>query len=290
VSPIESAIDGAIDSPGGDDSDAALDARLRRDALAIRRSFLRMHFEARAGHIGSGLSGIDVLAYLYGHWLRAPHDRFLLSKGHGASSLYATLHHHGILSPDELRTYYQDGTLLPAHPAPRAFAAIPAATGSLGHGLPIAVGMAHAYKNIHQGGGRVACLLSDGDCNEGATWEAALFAGHHALDNLVVVVDRNGIQGFGRTEDVLKLEPFARKWEAFGFSVAEVDGHDFAQLRAAFKDAPAGRPRCVIARTVKGKGVSFMEDTVDWHYLPMNEAHYQQAVAELDRLEAELAR
>ena len=265
-------------------------ARLRRDALAIRRTFLRMHFEARAGHIGSGLSDIDVLTYIYRRWLRAPHDRFLLSKGHGASSLYATLHHFGLMSAEDLLTYYKDGTLLSAHPAPRAFDVIPAATGSLGHGLPIAVGMAHAFKHIHKGTGRVACLLSDGDCNEGSTWEAALFAGHHALDNLVVVVDRNGIQGFGRTEDVLKLEPFARKWEAFGFSVAEVDGHDFEQLSQAFEQAPPGQPRCVIARTVKGKGVTYMEDTVAWHYLPMDEAQYRQALADLDRVEQELAR
>ncbi len=263
--------------------------QLTADALAIRRQFLRMHFEARAGHIGSGLSDIDLLAYLYRAWVR-PQDRFILSKGHGASSLYAALNHFGHLSDADLATYYKDGTLLPAHPAPRGVDAIPAATGSLGHGLPIATGMAYAFKYLHRSDARVACLLSDGDCNEGATWEAALFAGHHALENLLVIVDANGIQGFGRTEEVLTLEPFAKKWEAFGFSVAEVDGHDFAAIHAGVGASSSGRPKCVIARTIKGKGVPLMEDKIEWHYWPMSEAQYAEAVAELDRVEKGLPR
>lgn len=260
---------------------------LRADALRIRRQFLRMHFEARAGHVGTGLSDIDLLTYLYRLWMRAD-DRFILSKGHGASSLYATLHHFGHLTDAQLATYYKDDTLLPAHPAPRALAAIPAATGSLGHGLPIAVGMAYSYKNLRKTGARVACLLSDGDCNEGSTWEAALFAGHHALENLLVIIDANGIQGFGRTKDILAMEPLAQKWESFGFSVVEVDGHDFAAIHAGVTAPPTGRPRCVVARTIKGKGVAIMEDTIEWHYWPMNEAHYAQALADLDRAEQEL--
>jgi transketolase len=259
-------------------------ASLPADALAIRRRFLRMHFEARAGHIGSGLSAIDLLAYLYGTWLRDD-DRFILSKGHGASSLYATLHHYGRLTDEQLATYYQDGTLLPAHPAPRALAAIPAATGSLGHGLPIACGMAYSFKVLEGSAARVACLVSDGDCNEGSTWEAALFAAHHALDNLVVIVDANGIQGFGRTEEVLKLEPFVRKWEAFGFDVTELDGHDFAQIDAALTAPTRARPRCLVARTIKGKGVMLMENTVAWHYWPMSDAQYAEALADLERAE-----
>ena len=191
----------------------ALLAGLPRDALAIRRKFLRMHFDARAGHLGTGLSDIDVLTYLYRVWLR-PSDQFILSKGHGASSLYATLHHVGQMSDDELSTYYQDGTLLPAHPAPCGARAIPVATGSLGHGLPIASGMAHSFKNLRCSEARVVCLLSDGDCNEGSTWEAALFAAHHGLDNLLVIIDANGLQGFGRSEDVLGLEPLVAKWRA----------------------------------------------------------------------------
>lgn len=256
-------------------------------ALAIRRTFLGMHFEANAGHLGTGLSDIDLLTYLYGAWLR-PADRFILSKGHGASSLYATLHHFGLLTDAELATYCKDDTLLPVHPAPNGLRAIPAATGSLGHGLPIANGMAYSFKHVRTSSARVACLLSDGDCNEGATWEAALFAGHHRLDNLTVLVDANGIQGFGRTEDVLTLEPFAEKWAAFGFDVAECNGHDFSAIHHALSQPPRGRPRCLIARTVKGKGVTFMENTVEWHYWPMTEAHYRDALAELEIAESKL--
>jgi transketolase len=254
--------------------------QLRADALAIRRLFLRMHYEARAGHIGSGLSAIDLLTYVHRVWLR-PQDRFVLSKGHGASALYATLHHVGRLSKEELATYYKDGTRFPAHPAPLAHAAIPAATGSLGHGLAIACGMAYSEKMLARSDARVACLLSDGDCNEGSTWEAILFAAHQRLDNLVAVVDANGIQGFGRTEDVLGLEPFVAKWEAFGFDVVELDGHDFAQIDEAFARPTRGRPRCLLARTVKGKGVRLMENTVEWHYWPMSESQYSQALADL---------
>jgi len=213
---------------------------LTADALAIRRFFLQMHFTAHAGHIGTGLSDIDILVYIYKSWLREG-DRFILSKGHGASSLYATLHHFGVLSSEDLQSYYKDGTLLPAHPAPAALPAIPAATGSLGHGLPIAAGHAYAYKYLHGTGQRVACLLSDGECDEGAVWEAALFAAHHKLANLTVIIDANGLQGFGPTEQVLALEPLVPKWEAFGFRAREVNGHDFRELEDALGASPSSR-------------------------------------------------
>jgi transketolase len=247
------------------------------DAVAIRRKFLKMHYEAKAGHLGTGLSDIDILAYIYGKWMR-PADRFILSKGHGASSLYATLHHFGLLPDEDFATYYKDGTLLPAHPAAKALASIPAATGSLGHGMPIAAGMSYAHKHIHRSDSRVACLVSDGECDEGTIWEAALFAAHHRLDNLTVIIDANGLQGFGRTEEVMNLEPLPQKWEAFGFRVSEIDGHDFAQIETAFQAQGDERPHCIVARTVKGKGVSFMENRLEWHYLPLSEAQYQQAL------------
>ena len=261
---------------------------LKESALKIRRNFLRMHYEAYSGHIGTGLSSIDLLTYLYTSWLK-PQDQFILSKGHGASSLYATLNHIGILSDETLKTYYKDGTLLPAHPAARAFPAIPAATGSLGHGLPIAAGMAYSHQYLHPPSPqelsnpiRIACLLSDGECNEGSNWEAALFIGHHRLNNLVVIIDANGLQGFGRTHEVLNMEPLSQKWEAFGFEVREINGHDFSQIHSALKSESA-RPLCVLARTVKGKGVSFMENKMEWHYLPMEKEHYLQAVQELEK-------
>jgi transketolase len=261
--------------------------KLSRHAVRVRREVLTMHQRVQAGHIGTGLSCIDVLTYLYRHWLEQE-DTFILSKGHGASALYATLHDVGAMTPEDFKTYYQDGSLLPAHPAARAFAAIPAATGSLGHGLPIANGVAYSRKALKKSPGRVVCLLSDGECDEGSVWEGALFAAHHALSNLTVVVDANGLQGFGRTHEVLGLEPFAAKWEAFGFFVREVDGHDFDALHAAFQAPAAERPLCIIARTVKGKGVSFLEDRLDSHYLPINGEQLKKALDELTQLERAL--
>jgi len=262
---------------------------LAHDAWSIRRTLLGMHYRAKAGHVGGGLSAVEILAYVHRCWLREQ-DRFILSKGHSASSLYATLHHYGKLSDEQLDTYYADGTLLPAHPAPRALPRdIPAATGSLGHGLPIAAGMAFAWSKLHAKDTRIACLISDGECNEGAVWEGAAFAAHHRLSNLLVIVDANGLQGFGATRDVLDMEPMAAKWKAFGFATREIDGHDFAALANACTSADPERPTCVVARTKKGKGVSFMEDRMEWHYLPMDEAQYRQALADVDAMHASLA-
>jgi transketolase len=260
---------------------------LRRNALQIRRRFLQMHYDNHAGHIGTGLSAIDLLTFVYSQGL-GDGDKFILSKGHGASALYATLHAFGLLSTDMLTTYYQDGTLLPAHPAPLAHPHIPLATGSLGHGLPVAVGLAYASAKIAESPRQVTCLVSDGECNEGSIWEAALFAGHHRLHNLTVVVDANGLQGFGRTSEVLNLEPLAAKWQAFGFATQELDGHDFVEMQRAFTQ-PSEQPRCLVARTIKGKGVSFMEDRLAWHYLPMQAEHYAQALAELQVAEEALS-
>jgi transketolase len=253
---------------------------LERDAQAIRRIFLRMHYENKACHLGTGLSSIDLLTYIYREWL-AEEDQFILSKGHGASALYATLHYFGLIPAEQLKTYYQDNTLLPIHPAPRGIAAIPISTGSLGHGLSIAAGLAFARKHLDtNANGRVACLLSDGECNEGSTWEAILFAAHHKLDNLVAIVDANGLQGFGRTADVMNTEPFADKWRAFNFEVREIDGHDLGQIQAAFAPPLNGMPVCILARTIKGKGVSYMENKMEWHYLSMNEEQFRQALVE----------
>lgn len=259
--------------------------RLRADARAARERFLKMHYRAKSGHIGSGLSCLDILVYLYGSWLGRA-DKFILSKGHGASALYATLAHFGHLSEKQLETYYQDGTLLAAHPVPHAIPVIPAATGSLGHGLPIANGLAFGALKLRRQPDRVVCLLSDGECNEGSIWEAALFAQHHGLKNLVVIVDSNGLQGFGRTEDVIRMEPMQEKWKAFGFETRVVDGHSFEDLHRTLAEIEASassqrKPVCLIARTTKGKGVSFMENKLEWHYLPMNEEQFQAALAEL---------
>lgn len=254
---------------------------LRVTARQIRRTFLTMHYGAKSGHIGTGLSSIDILNYLYRCWLNED-DLFILSKGHGASALYATLHSVGLLSDELLATYYRDGTLLAAHPVAGAHPKIPVATGSLGHGFPVAVGLAYAHKCLRRSKTRVACLLSDGECNEGSIWEAAMFAFHHKLDNLVAVVDANGLQGFGSTREVLDTEPLTEKWRSFGFAVREVDGHDFAALDDALSTHVDGRPLALIARTHKGKGVLAMENKLEWHYLPMNEEQYQAAVTDLE--------
>jgi transketolase len=252
---------------------------LKRDALAIRKKLLRMHFEARSSHLGTGLSEVDLLTYLFGSFLRAE-DRFILSKGHGASGLYATLDHFGRMPEGMIQTYYKDGTKLAAHPCPLALKEIPIATGALGHGLSVACGMAYGAK-LSGSDKKIVCLLSDGECNEGSIWEAALFAGHHRFSQLTVIVDFNGLQGFGRTQDVLGLEPFADKWRAFGFAVQSIDGHDFSQMKKAMGSAD-DKPLCVIAKTVKGKGISFMEDKLEWHYLSLTPEFYEAAAKELD--------
>lgn len=259
---------------------------LKKQAFEIRKRFLKMHFEAKAGHIGSGLSSIELLTYIYKAWMRSG-DQFILSKGHGASALYATLRHAGLLSEEVFQTYYKDNTTLPVHPAALAYQAIPVATGSLGHGFAIAAGMVYANQYLHGNDYRVACLLSDGECNEGSVWESALFAAHHRLRNLKVIIDANGLQGFGRTEEVLGLEPFQQKWEAFGFQVHPVNGHDFKAIHSAFSQV-SDKPSCILARTIKGKGVSFMEDKMEWHYLPMKEEQYQQALRQLEKDNADL--
>ena len=239
---------------------------------------LRLHQAARSGHIGSSLSCLEILVDLcFGRM--ASDDTLILSKGHAASALYTTLSLSGRLPEAELETFYRDGTLLAAHPpCSGAIAAIPFGTGSLGHGLSLACGLSFSQRFTGKAFQTYA-VLSDGDCNEGSTWEAALFAAHHRLANLTVVIDLNGLQGIGSTKDILNLEPVADKWRAFGFAVAVAeDGNDFASLAGAHAAlAAATGPRCVIARTVKGHGVSYMQDRMEWHYLPMNDAQYDQA-------------
>ena len=242
---------------------------------------LALYQQAHAGHIGSSLSCLEILVDLCFQRMAA-NDVVILSKGHAAGALYTTLALSGRMPEASLETFYQEGTLLAAHPpCSGAIKAIPFGTGSLGHGLSLACGTAFSQKFTGEKFHTYA-ILSDGDCNEGSTWEAALFAAHHQLANLTVIVDLNGLQGIGYTKDILKLEPIADKWRAFGFAVAVADdGNDFASLaRAQAELAGATGPRCVIARTVKGHGVSYMQDKMEWHYLPMNDAEYDQACGE----------
>ncbi|CCH54658.1 transketolase [Fibrisoma limi BUZ 3] len=248
----------------------------------LRLKILGLYHQAHAGHIGCSLSCVDLMiATLI--LRKREQDTFLLSKGHAAASLYACLNHLGEISDEVLATYYLNGTTLPAHPAPNKHQGIPFATGSLGHGLPIGSGIAHASKLIGDDA-RVYVLMSDGETNEGTTWEAAHYALQNGLDNLVVLIDKNGLQGFGSTADVLGDTADARKWEAIGFETVEVNGHDVDELLGVIDQltaAPNGRPKAIIAHTVKGKGVSYMENRLEWHYLPMNPAQYEQACAEV---------
>jgi transketolase len=231
----------------------------------------------------------DILAVLYTRILRLDptrpddpgRDRLILSKGHAAAILYAALAERGFFPVGQLDTYCMNGSSLTGHIS-HAVPGVEVSTGSLGHGLPIAVGMALATKADGKKS-RVYCILSDGECDEGSNWEAILLAPHHKLDNLVAIIDYNKIQSFGRVSEVLELEPFAEKWRAFGWQTVELDGHDLNALEqtlAAVPSAP-GRPTAIIAHTVKGKGVSFMEDKLEWHYKSPSDDQLGAALAEL---------
>jgi transketolase len=255
--------------------------------LSAKLRLLRMHFEAGVGHIGGNLSALDILMCLY-HDALEPDDAFVLSKGHAAGALYVALWSLGALDDEDLKTFHRDATRLSGHPPCSGIASILFATGSLGHGPGLAAGMALA-KRLQRRPGRVFCLTSDGEWNEGSCWETLIFAKHHGLSNLTLLVDLNGLQGFGTTREVADLGRLADKFKAFGWRVLEVDGHDVPALRAALRSAndPAGTgaigPSVILATTRKGCGVSFMEGRMEWHYLPLNPAQYAQAVDELQR-------
>ncbi len=256
-------------------------------AGAIRRIILEQSRRANVGHVGSALSIAELLSVLYGRVLRAPtpddpsRDRFILSKGHAALALYAALHLRGWISAAELDTFCGDASRLGVHPE-HAAPGVDFSTGSLGHGLSIGAGSALGAR-LHRSDRRVFVLLSDAECNEGSTWEAAMFAAHHRLGHLVAIVDRNGQQALGYTKDVLDIEPAAAPWTAFGWDVRVVDGHDEDALEEALCGLDASsRPRVVVAETTFGKGVSFMERRIEWHYLPMDDEQYARAIVELD--------
>ena len=267
-----------------------IDLDTRDLARRIRRWVLRMTHAAQASHVGTSLSMADVLAVLYGSVLRIDparpeepdRDRFVLSKGHGAAAVYAVLAERGFFPREWLDTYTCDGTPLAGHISHHGVPGVEVSTGSLGHGLSIGCGMALAGQRDRRPY-RIFVLLSDGECDEGSIWEAVLFAPHHKLERLVAIVDYNKIQSFGTVKEVLDLEPFAAKWRAFGWAVQEIDGHDHDQLKRALASVPfeAGRPSVIIAHTVKGKGVSFMEEKLLWHYRSPSADQLTAALAEV---------
>jgi transketolase len=262
----------------------------RELARRIRVHALHMVARARASHIGSAFSVADVLAVLYGRVIKvdparpdwAERDRLILSKGHAATALYAVLAECGFFPLAWLDGFCQDGSPLSGHVACHGVPGVEVSTGSLGHGLSIACGMALAAKGCPRGR-RIFAILSDGELNEGAVWEAAMFAAHHKLGNLAAIVDCNGIQSFGRTTEVLDTEPVSEKWRAWGWRVVEIDGHDHGSILNALSGAMSGdgRPLVVVARTVKGKGVGFMENSLEWHYRSPDESVLREALAEL---------
>jgi transketolase len=247
-------------------------------ANRARVRLLQMHYESKVGHIGGNLSALDAMLHLHRHVMREE-DVFVLSKGHSAGALYITLWAIGLISDDDLSSFHKDATVLAGHPVARWNKRVAFATGSLGHGLGLAAGVALG-KRLRGEPGTVYCLLSDGECEEGSTWEALMFVHHHRLANLVVLVDANGLQGFGSTNEVASLEPLAPKFRCFGLHVEEIDGHTPDALDLALEQR-RDKPLIVLLRTVKGRGVSFMEGRMEWHYLPLNEEQYQSALREL---------
>jgi transketolase len=248
----------------------------------LRRVILEQAFRAGVGHIGSALSVVEILVALFrvmdGEPGQQERDRLVFSKGHAALALYAALQLSGRLSREDLETYCGDGTLLGTHPE-HALPGVDFSTGSLGHGLSLGAGAALAAR-LQGSDRRAFVLVSDAECNEGSLWEAAMFAAHQGLGKLTAIVDANGQQALGYTRDVLDLEPLAQRFAAFGWGTDEVDGHDVDALVHAL-ERRGDSPRAIVARTTFGKGVSYMEGLVKWHYWPMSDADFERALAEV---------
>ena len=239
-----------------------------------------MHFESGVGHIGGNLSALDAMMLLQHEYLHTDKEPFILWKGHAAGALYVSLWPKGLPSDDELKQFHREETRLPAHPPAFGVLGVLFATGSLGHGLSLAAGTALA-KRWNADGDRVYCMTSDGEWQEGSTWEALIFLCHHQLANLTILVDHNALQGFGTTDAVASMNPLADKLRGFAIAIHSVDGHDLDAIRAAL-DAPAIQPKLVILHTSKGHGVSFMENQMAWHYLPLHEEPFKQALSEVE--------
>jgi transketolase len=263
---------------------------LKTKAKEIRKLIFKTICNAGGGHLPTCLSMADLLTVLYYEVLRIDpkdpktpgRDRFILSKGHGGVALYAILADKGFFDMKHLATHGKKGTVLGGHPDMHKVPGIEASTGALGHGLSFGVGTALAAKK-DASSSRTFVLIGDGECQEGSIWEAALFAAQARLDNLTVIVDHNKLQAMGKLDEIVGLESLAAKWRAFGWAVTEIDGHDLVRIRGAFKDLPVekGKPNCIIAHTVKGKGISFMENVPIWHYRQPKSEEMQLACDEL---------
>ena len=270
---------------------------LKKIANEVRKGIVTSVHSAKAGHPGGSLSAADIFTYLYFEEMNIDpanpqmedRDRFVLSKGHTAPGLYAALAHRGYFPVEDLTTLRKLGSYLQGHPCMQHTPGVDMSSGSLGQGISAAVGMALAAK-MDEKDLRVYTLLGDGEIQEGQVWEAAMFAGHRKLDNLVVIVDNNGLQIDGSIEDVCSPYPIDKKFEAFNFHVINMDAHDFDDIRAAFKEAreTKGMPTAIIARSIKGKGVSFMENQASWHGVAPNDEQYELAMQDLEKISEEL--
>lgn len=266
---------------------------LKKNANEIRKGIVTAVHSAKSGHPGGSLSAADILTYLYFEEMnidpkdpkKADRDRFVLSKGHIAPGLYSTLAQRGYFPVEDLKTLRHTGSYLQGHPDMKHIPGVDMSSGSLGQGGSAAVGMALSAK-LDQKDYRVYCLFGDGEIQEGQVWEASMFAGAKKLDNLVFIVDNNGLQIDGNIEDVCSPYPIADKFRAFNFHVIEIDAHDFEQIAAAFKEAreTKGQPTAIVAKSTKGKGVSFMENQAGWHGTAPNDEQYAQAMADLDEI------
>lgn len=265
---------------------------LKKYANQLRVHIINMLTESGSGHPGGSLSAADLLTYLYFKEMNVnsenkddpKRDRFVLSKGHAAPVLYATLAMKGFFSVQELKNLRRMGSFLQGHPDMKKVPGVDMSTGSLGQGFSAAVGIGLGCK-IDRESYRVYALLGDGELQEGIVWEAAMAASHYKLDNLVAIIDNNGLQIDGPNDEVIKVDPLKEKWKSFGWNVIEIDGHSFSDMEKAFANARAtkGQPTAIIAKTIKGKGVSFMENQVGWHGVVPSQAEREKAIQELEK-------
>jgi transketolase len=260
-------------------------------ALEIRRNAIEMTHRSNSPHIGSVLSIADIVAVLYAEILNLYpmdpksdlRDRFILSKGHAGIAVYIALAKLGFFSEEKLKTYYNNGSNLSGHVSHKGVPGVEFSTGSLGHGMNVAVGMAMAGK-IDKKRHKIFVIIGDGECDEGSIWEAALFANHYRLSNLTVIIDHNKIQSLDLCENTIELLSLSSKWKAFGWDIMEIDGHNHSQLGKALSIRESNKPLCIIANTIKGKGISFMENQVLWHYKSPQGDDYNNAIKELEEL------
>jgi transketolase len=249
------------------------------DFSAARKRLLQMHFESGVGHIGGNLSALDAMLVVFHEYL-GDQDNFVLSKGHSVGALYITLWSLGRLQDEDLKLFHKDNTLLPGHPPSSGIDDIIFATGSLGHGLSLAAGTALGHR-FRRSDARVVCLTSDGEWQEGSTWEALIFACHHRLTSLTVLVDHNDLQGWGSTTEIASMSPLWDRLRGFEIDIQVIDGHDPAAIRDALARS-ADRVKLIVMRTIKGRGVSFMENRMEWHYLPLSAELYRSAILEIE--------